>query len=100
IEDGPDAVHVFSLAAPSPNPFAVSSVFTYTLASSGTASLDVYDVSGRIVRNLVSGEQLSGTHSVTWAGDNSDGSPIPGGIYLLRLTSGGETAVRSCVVIR
>lgn len=100
IEDGPDAVYDFSLSAPSPSPFAVSSVFTYTLASSGTASLDVYDVSGRIVRNLVTGEQLSGTHSVTWTGDNSDGSPIPGGIYLLRLTSGGETAVRSCVVIR
>ncbi len=100
IEDGPDAVYDFSLAAPSPNPFAVSSVFTYTLASSGTASLDVYDVSGRIVRNLVSEEHLSGTHSVTWAGDNSDGSPIPGGIYLLRLTSGGEAVVRSCVVIR
>ena len=100
IENEPGAVYDFSLAAPSPNPFAVSSVFTYTLASSGKASLDVYDISGRIVRNLVSGEQLSGTHSVTWAGDNSNGSPIPGGIYLLRLTSGGETAVRSCVVIR
>ncbi len=100
IGDGPGAVYDFSLSAPSPNPFAVSSIFTYTLASSGTASLDVYDVSGRIVRNLVSGEHLSGTHSVTWAGDNSNGSPIPGGIYLLRLTSGGETAVRSCVVIR
>ena len=100
IEDGPDAVHNLSLSAPSPSPFAVSSVLSYTLASSGTASLDVYDVSGRIVRNLVSGEQLSGTHSVTWAGDDSNGSPVPGGIYLLRLTSGGETAVRSCVVIR
>ncbi len=55
IEDGPDALFDFSLAAPSPNPFAVSSVFTYTLASSGTATLDIYDVSGRIVRNLGSG---------------------------------------------
>lgn len=100
IEDGPDAVYDFSLSAPSPNPFAESALFTYTLASSGTASLDIYDVSGRIVRNLVSGDHLSGTHSVTWAGDDSNGSPIPGGIYLLRLTSGGETVVRSCVVIR
>ncbi|MCD4776894.1 MAG: hypothetical protein K8S15_12690 [Candidatus Aegiribacteria sp.] len=100
IEDEPGAVYDFSLAVPNPNPFAVSSVFTYTLASSGTASLDVYDVSGRLVRNLVSGEHLSGAHSVTWAGDDSNGTPIPGGIYLLRLCSGEETAVRSCVVIR
>lgn len=100
IEDEPGAIYDLSLAAPSPSPFALSSVFTYTIASSGTASLDVYDVSGRLVRNLVSGEQLSGTHAVTWAGDDSNGSPIPGGIYLLRLTSGGETAVRSCVIIR
>ncbi len=100
IEDGPDAVYDFSLAAPGPNPFAVSSVFSYTLASSGAASLDIYDVSGRIVRSLASGEHLSGTHSVTWAGDNANGSPVPGGIYLLRLTSGGETAVRSCVIVR
>ncbi len=90
----------FNLASPAPNPFAGSTAIAFTLPAAGNMSLDIYDVSGRLVTSVVSGSMLAGSHSVLWAGTDSEGAPAPGGIYLLRLTAGGDTMTRSCVIIR
>ena len=100
IEDGNVSVYNLELSHPAPNPFAGSSNLAFALPVTGDVSLDIYDLSGRLVTKVASGEMLAGTHSVQWRGTDSDGVPVPGGIYLLRLTSGGEAVVRSCVVIR
>ncbi|MCK5116566.1 MAG: T9SS type A sorting domain-containing protein [Candidatus Aegiribacteria sp.] len=89
-----------NLSAPAPNPFAGSTAIAFTLPAAGNMSLDIYDVSGRLVTSIASGEMLAGSHSVLWAGTDSEGAPAPGGIYLLRLTAGGNTMTRSCVIIR
>ncbi len=88
------------LASPAPNPFSSTTGIIYSIPQSGNVSLDVYDLSGRVVTTVESGERLAGTHSVQWAGTGSNGRPVPGGIYMLRLTAGGDTLTRSCVVIR
>ncbi len=63
---GPEAV---AAAAPSrfaslekvyPNPFNPSVALTYSLPKRGFVSLDVFDVNGRLVRRLVSGEMPDG----------------------------------------
>jgi hypothetical protein len=100
IEGGNLGVLSLELSSPAPNPFAGSTSFAYSLPVSGNVSLDIYDLSGRVVTNIESGERLAGTHSVQWAGTDSNGSAVPGGIYLLRLSAGGDTVTRSCVVIR
>jgi gingipain R len=81
----------FDLSAPAPNPFAGSTAIAFTLPATGNMSLDIYDVSGRLVTSIASGEMLAGSHSVIWSGTDSDGVPAPGGLYLLRLTAGGDS---------
>jgi len=63
-------------------------------------SLDVYDLSGRRVTTIVSGSQAAGAHSIEWAGTDGNGTPVPGGVYLMRLTADGNSFTRSCVVVR
>jgi len=100
IAGGETAALNLELSAPAPNPFAGSTTLAFTVPVTGNMSLDIYDLSGRLVTNVSSGERLAGTHSVQWSGTDSDGTPVPGGIYLLRLTAGSDTMTRSCVVIR
>ena len=88
------------LAAPSPNPFAAAASFSYSLASAGQASLEVYDVSGRLVRTLTSGEQAAGTHSVVWQGVDGSGALVPNGMYIARLSSADGTLTTACMVLR
>ncbi|MEN8208994.1 MAG: C25 family cysteine peptidase [Candidatus Fermentibacteria bacterium] len=90
----------FGLSVPAPNPSAGSAAIAFTLPETGNMSLDIYDVSGRLVTSIASGSMLAGSHSVIWAGTDSAGAPAPGGIYLLRLSAGGNTITRSCVIIR
>jgi len=100
IEGGGTSTMGVELSNPAPNPLAGSTTFTYSLPAIGDVSLDVFDLSGRLVTNIASGEKLGGTHSVQWSGIDSNGEPVPGGIYLIRFTAAGESMTRSCIVIR
>lgn len=65
----------------SPNPMGISAVIKYGVPESGSINLSIYDVSGRIVRTLFEGEQISGRYSVRWDGRNNYGRYLPAGIY-------------------
>jgi len=90
----------FRLSSPAPNPFSSTTTLSYSVPASGYMSLDVYDLTGRLVSRLTSGDSPAGSNSLQWAGTDDDGKPVPGGVYVIRLTAGGDTVTRSCVVMR
>ena len=59
-----------------PNPFNPSTEILYTLETSTTVSLIVYDVLGRELATLVNGRYEPGEHTVTWNAEH-----VPGGVY-------------------
>jgi hypothetical protein len=73
----------FDLAQNSPNPFGSVTKITYTLPEGGYVSLQVYDVTGRLIRNVLQTQQSAGLHEQLF---NADG--LPSGVYFYRLTSG------------
>lgn len=77
----------------SPNPFSTSLSITYSLPGPGLADLSVYDLSGRVVEDLVSETMTGGVHTETW----NPALSIPDGCYLIVLDACGERAVRRCV---
>jgi hypothetical protein len=84
-----------------PNPFQSRTVLAYALARDGRVDLNIYDVSGRLVRALVSGAvQEAGPHSVEWDGRDGAGAATGAGLYFGRLEAGGESDVRRVVRIR
>jgi len=89
------------LQAAMPNPFQARTVLAYNLARQGRVVLRIYDVSGRLVRSLVSGAmQEAGHHSVEWDGRDVAGAATGAGLYFGRLEAGGESDVRRLVRIR
>ncbi|MCP4547991.1 MAG: M20/M25/M40 family metallo-hydrolase [bacterium] len=77
-----------------PNPFNPKTVFDFTLPRSGRADLRIFDMKGAVRARPVSGNLNSGIHSVTF-----DGSGLPSGIYLVRLTLDGEEMATSKITM-
>ena len=68
-----------------PNPFNPQTTLRITLSEEAHVRLTVYDVLGREITVLVEGTRLAGTHEARF-----DGSRLPSGLYVYRLTVTGE----------
>lgn len=91
--EGPDSSYLNGpLAVASPNP--VMSGATVRVSGSGYGSLEVYDLSGRLVATPYRGE-LASNMSVHW-----DASSLRPGVYFLRLRQGGSAATAKVTVLR
>jgi hypothetical protein len=79
-------------AYPSPARSAVSIPVVLGSASGQAAHrvrADVFDIAGRHVQAIFDGRLAAGGHTIAWNGRNAAGSPVPAGIYLVRVTSDG-----------
>ncbi|MFC1480735.1 alpha-amylase family glycosyl hydrolase [Candidatus Neomarinimicrobiota bacterium] len=90
----------FALGQNYPNPFNPSTRIDYTLPSTGKVRLSIYDLRGRLVRQLVDTVQPTGSYVVNWSGTNEDGQPLPSGIYFYRLEAGGYTASNKMLLLK
>ncbi len=89
-----------SMAAPYPNPTNSTSVFRFTLPDPAVASLKVFDLRGRLVRTLRTGQLGAGDHAVNWDGQDTRGHKLASGVYLVRLQAGSETQSRRITLQR
>jgi hypothetical protein len=83
-----------------PNPFNPSTHIVFELAAAGPVQLRVFDVSGRIVRDLLDAELPAGPHEVLWDGRDDAGKTMPGGVYLYRLVTRVDSATRRMVLLK
>jgi hypothetical protein len=85
-----------------PNPSDGSSgiVLSLGLGSGGSASLSVYDVSGRKVAILADGLFAPGTHTVFWNGRGPGGGRVGAGCYFCLLRAPEGEVVRRLVISR
>ena len=88
-----------SLTSVYPNPLGKISTISFALEGPSEISLRVYDLTGRMVRELDRGIRAEGTHELHWRGDDSMGRPLPAGVYFLRLTEGSNTSSRKIVLV-
>lgn len=62
----------------------------YRLETAARVRLEVHDVGGRSVRQLVTGPRDAGAHTVFWNRLDASGLRVRRGVYFLRLEAGGE----------
>ena len=89
----------FALGQNYPNPFNPGTVVPYQLAVAGYVRLEVFNLLGQRVATLVDGEQLAGAYAVPWDARDAAGYGVAAGVYIYRLTAGGETATRRMVLV-
>lgn len=84
---------VISSISCTPNPFDNSTTIKYGLNRKIHVSLNVYDITGSRVKNLLSGTQEPGVYDFTWDAQDNNGAVLSSGIYFVSLDT--ETAARA-----
>jgi hypothetical protein len=98
--DVPPGGWVTQLAQNTPNPFNPQTTISFIIGRAGHASLDVYDLRGRLVRTLVAGELETGPQHVVWNGLDNAGVRVGSGIYFYRLVTTDAVETRKMVVLK
>ncbi len=78
-----------------PNPFNPATTIRYTIASTASISLTVYDLLGREIATLAEGVHAAGTYAVTW-----NPASAASGVYYCRLQSGARAAQQKLILMR
>jgi hypothetical protein len=88
-----------------PNPFNPETWIPYQLANDGVVVISIYDVTGRLVRQLDLGHQFAGhyasrTQAAHWNGRNQSGEVIAGGLYFYTLKTQDFQATRKMLIVK
>jgi hypothetical protein len=88
----------FGIFSASPNPTTGAMVIDFGLPRTSPVRLEVFDLSGKRVRVLMSGETSAGITSVRWDGLGEKGLRLPPGTYFITLRGEGRLAKRKVVL--
>jgi len=77
----------YNLYSNFPNPFNSYTIITFDLPKNSAVTLEIYDLIGRKVRDLISQNKEAGTYAVMWNSRNHSGYEVASGEYFYRLTA-------------
>jgi hypothetical protein len=77
----------YALGQNYPNPFNPTTRFDVAIPKLANVTVAIYDVLGRQITTLMSGQQGAGLYSMEWDGRDARGLNVPTGIYFIRMLS-------------
>ena len=83
-----------------PNPFNPTTTIRFELARDGQVSLAVYNLAGRLVRQLVQETRAAGAHEAVWRGRDARGHTVAAGVYFVRLKTGDTVDTRRVTMVK
>jgi hypothetical protein len=96
----PITINNFELLPNYPNPFNMYTIIPFSLNEAGIVKVEIYDVRGRLVRTRLHELVDRGEHVVRWDGHDNSGRAVASGLYVIRMSLGGETKTGKAVVLR
>ncbi len=85
----------YTLSQNYPNPFNPTTSIKYSLPKAGFVSIKIYDVVGRMVKELVSEVKETGNYSITF-----DGSQFASGVYFYRMEMNNFIDTKRMVLVK
>ena len=83
-----------------PNPFNATTTIALRTAEAGDVRVRIFDVRGRLVRQLHSGTLPLGEHRFAWRGEDEQGAGVASGVYVYRVDAPGIATSRKLVVAK
>jgi subtilisin family serine protease len=91
----PSADMTLALESPYPNPTSGRVNFAFTLPETQDVSLAVFDLAGRRISTLQTGELAAGRHTLAW-----DGGSASAGVYIIRLVANEGVLTQRFIIAR
>ena len=90
----------YKLYAPYPNPFNPITTIQYHLPERSNVSINIYDMNGRFVKNLIKNTQNAGLRSIQWDATNHKGLNVTAGVYLYKIEAGTFIDTKKMVLLK
>ncbi len=85
----------FELSQNYPNPFNPNTQIQYQIAAGSEVQLNVYDITGRKIRELVNRYQAAGTYSISF-----NAQDLPSGMYLYELVTPDFREIKKMMLLK
>ena len=82
-----------------PNPFQYSTNLFFELKNSAKVSINIYDMQGRLVKNLLNESLPGGEHIISWDGENERNTKVAKGVYLCLVATGNQTGTIKMILL-
>ena len=83
-----------------PNPFNPETEIIYSLRENSKVSLNIYNIKGQKVKQLISDQLPEGQHSVVWNGKDDNGKSVSSGIYFYKLKTENYEKTKRMVLLK
>ena len=90
----------FYVSSNYPNPFNPSTNFYVDMPESGNLSIKIFDVNGRIVKELVNTYVNQGRIQGRWSGKNEFDIMSPTGIYFLQVEASSNYHIQKLALVK
>ncbi len=94
-EEGEEVPSSYRLGQNYPNPFNPTTTISYEIAEAGMVELEVFDMLGRKVADVVNQRKGTGSYTV-----NFDASKLSSGLYIYRLRANGKVLTKKMTLIK
>lgn len=96
----PDLPHELALGQNYPNPFNPVTTISYSLPALSAVSLNVFSLTGQLVRTLFKGDQNAGRYSIVWDGTSDSRICVSSGVYFYQLNAGTAVLTRKLLLLK
>jgi len=99
-EDNTEIPLVTALQKNYPNPFNPETTIRYSLSNNGPVKIQIYNIKGQLIRNLVNENKKAGNYTVIWNGKDEQGKSVSSGIYFYRMQSSKYSATQKMMLMK
>ena len=85
----------FSILGNYPNPFNPETIIKFKTEKAGIINLGIFDVTGKLVEELINNNVLAGEHEIKW-----NASEFAGGVYFCRLISEEKSFIHKMILVK
>jgi hypothetical protein len=100
IDDLKSLPEIFELSQNYPNPFNPTTTLAYRLPERADIKLNIFDITGQMVREWSISDQQAGWHQVIWDGRDMSGNLVSTGIYIYSLQAGDFVSTKKMLFIK
>jgi len=90
----------FDLRQNYPNPFNPTTVIQYALPKASQVKIQIYNILGQKVRNLVDEPQELGYKKIHWDGKDDGGNEVSSGVYFYRIEAGDFVKCKKMILLK
>jgi len=93
-------VETISEVYASPNPFNPETKIVFNLTKNSYVKLDIYNIKGQLVRNLVNENLPAARHQIIWNGTNRQGQYVSSGVYFCVVQADGAAKSNKLLLLK